>query len=165
MVYYIIIRGPLGCGKSTIAENLTTLLHAEYISIDKALEENKLDKVGPEAECIPVENFIKANEIVIPKVKEKLKTGKIVVFDACFYHKKAIDHLIQNLEYPHYVFTLKAPIEVCIERDMKRKKHLGEDAVRAVHILVSRFDYGAVIDASQPLDTTIKNILFYLPKN
>jgi shikimate kinase len=164
MGYCVIIRGPLGCGKSTIAHRLAKILNAEYVSIDKVLEEHGLDKIEPGAECIPAENFIKANELVLPKVEEKLKNSKIVVFDACFYHKEPIEHLIRNLKYPHYVFTLKAPVEVCIERDRKRGKTHGEDATRAVHKLVGKFDYGTAIDMSKPLDETIAEILSHLPK-
>jgi thymidylate kinase len=164
MSYFIIIRGPLGCGKSTIAQKLSEALTAEYVSIDKILEEYGLDKADPEAECIPAEKFIKANEIILPGVKEKLKNGKRVVFDACFYHKEPIEHLIKNLPYPNYIFTLKTPVEVCIARDSKRSKTHGEDAARAVHKLVSRFDYGTVIDANKPLDETLKEILSHLPK-
>lgn len=164
MSYYVIIRGPLGCGKSTVAHRLAKILDAEYVPIDKVLEEHGLDKIEPAAECIPTENFVKANEIVLPKVKEKLKSGKIVIFDACFYHKEPIEHLIRNLKYPHYVFTLKAPVDVCIERDRKRGKTHGEDAARAVHKLVAKFDYGTIIDISKPLDDAIKEILSRLPK-
>ena len=44
MSYFIIIRGPLGIGKSTIAKALAEILKAEYIAIDKVLEENGLDR-------------------------------------------------------------------------------------------------------------------------
>jgi len=164
MSYFVIIRGPLGCGKSTIAESLAKILDAEYVSIDKVLKENGLDKVSPDAECIPAANFIRANELVLPTIKKHLQHGKNVIFDACFYHKEPIDHLIQNLPYDHYVFTLKAPVEVCIERDRKRGKTHGEDAARAVHSLVSRFDYGTIIDVTKPLDNVVQEILSYLPK-
>jgi len=132
MGFFVIIRGPLGCGKSTIAEKLAKILKAKYISIDKVLEKHKLDKVGPDEECIPAANFIKANGFVLPVIKKFLQQSKIVIFDACFYHKEPIDHLIQSLPYDHFVFTLKAPVEVCIERDRKRGKSHGEDAARAV---------------------------------
>lgn len=162
MSYFIIIRGPLGCGKSTVAQELAKRLNGEYISVDDILEKHGLDKVGPDAECIPAENFIKANEIVLPDVKKRLAAGQIVIFDGNFYHKEPIEHLIKNLPYPHHVFTLKAPLEVCIERDRNRAKTLGPDATRAVWILVSRFDYGTAIDASDSLDETIKQTLYCL---
>lgn len=165
MNYYIIIRGPLGSGKSTIAERLAQKLGAEYVGIDGVLEKYDLDKIPPNAPCIPAENFIKANEIITPSVREKLLGGRIVIFDACFYHKEAIEHLIQNLKFPHYVFTLKVSLEVCVKRDRERTKIYGENAARAVYELVSRFDYGINIDANRGLEETVNEIFSYLPKS
>lgn len=62
----------------------------------------------------------------------------------------------------HHIFTLKAPVEVCIERDKNRAETYGEDAARAVHSLVSRFDYGMVIDATQPCDIICQQISAHL---
>ena len=36
MTFYVIIRGPLGCGKSTIAENISKTLNAKYFAILRA---------------------------------------------------------------------------------------------------------------------------------
>ena len=160
MSYYIIIRGPLGIGKSTIAKKLAKTLKAEHLSIDSVLEKYGLDKVDHYEECIPAKNFIKADEMILPEIKEKLKKGKIVIFDGCFYHKEQIEHIIKALSSEHYVFTLKAPLEVCIERDSKRKKSYGKDAAGAVHYLVSRFDYGTIIDTNKKtVEKTVKEIL------
>lgn len=163
MSYYIIIRGPLGSGKSTISEKLASIFNAKYFGLDEVLEKNGLDKMPPDAPCISAENFIKANNIILPEAKELLSKGKIVIFDACFYHKEVIEHLIQNLPFDHYVFTLKAPVELCIKRDSERTKHHGEGAAYAVHSLVSQFDYGTIIDVNKSLDETIQDILSYLP--
>ena len=164
MSYFIIIRGPLGCGKSIIARRLVKILNAEHISIDEILAKNGLDEINPEIGCIPEENFIKVNEIIIPHASEMLIKGRIVIFDACFYHKEPIEHLIRELKHPYYVFTFKAPVGVCIERDSKRKKGYGEIAAKDVHRLVSRFDYGIIIDVTKPLDNSIEEILSHLPK-
>ncbi len=164
MSYYIIIRGPLGSGKSTISEKLASTLDAKYFGLDEVLEKNGLDKMPPDAPCISAENFIKANNIILPEAKALLTGGKVVIFDACFYHKEVIEHLIQNLPFEHYVFTLKAPVELCIKRDKERNKHHGEGAAYAVHSLVSRFDYGTSIDVNKSLDDTIQNIMSCLPK-
>jgi len=43
MEYCIIIRGPAGVGKTTIAKKLAKYLNADYASIDKIMKENKLD--------------------------------------------------------------------------------------------------------------------------
>ncbi|MBI4995241.1 AAA family ATPase [Candidatus Peregrinibacteria bacterium] len=163
MSYYIVIRGPLGSGKSTISEKLAKILNAELIKIDKILDNLEINVIDENEGCIPVKNFIKANESVLPKVKKQLLNGKIVIFDACFYHKEVIEHLIKELKFPHYVFTLKAPVEVCIKRDKERNKTYGEGAACAVHSLVSRFDYGNIVDVTGGLEDTLKNILSYLP--
>ena len=164
MKYFIIIRGPLGCGKSTVARKLASVLDAEYISIDKLLEKNDLDEIDSEQGCIPEDNFIKANKIIIPHASKALNRDRVVIFDACFYHKEPIEQLIRELNYPYYVFTLKAPLDVCIERDFKRKKTLGETAVREVYRLVSCFDYGFAIDVTKSLEMSVKEIISKLPQ-
>jgi predicted kinase len=164
MSYFIIIRGPLGIGKSTIAKRISNILKAEYVPIDLVLEKHGLDKTDKNAGCIPASNFIKADDLILPELEEKLKRGKKVVFDACFYHKEHIEHLIQQLQYPHYVFSLKAPLDVCIERDSKRKKTHGKDAAAAVYYLVSRFDYGIAIEVGgKNINQSVKEIISHLP--
>jgi predicted kinase len=146
MTYCIIIRGPLGIGKSTIAKKLARQLGAKYISIDNVLAKHKLDKVGKHEKYIPARNFIKAQEIILPEVKENLSRGRKIIFDACFYHKGQIEHLIKNLQIKCYVFTLKATLQTCIGRDSKRKKTYGKDAATAVYKAVTKFNYGTIID-------------------
>ena len=157
------IRGPLGVGKSTIAKKLTKILHAEYISIDSILDKYGLAKV--DSDYTP-KDFIKANGCILPEAKNKLKQGKIVIFDGNFYFREQIEHLVKKLKnYKFYIFTLKAPLKVCIERDRKRKLSYGKEATEAIHNLVSRFNYGTLIDTSgKNIDQTIKEILSYLPK-
>lgn len=81
MSYSIIIRGPLGCGKTTIAKKLAEKINAHYFSIDQILQEHGLDKVDdPDAETIPAKNFIKANEIILPIALRELEQGRVVIF-------------------------------------------------------------------------------------
>lgn len=141
--YYIIIRGPLGVGKTTIARALARVLKAEHIAFDKVLKENGLDR---EDNNFTSEDFIKANEIVLPSVKRELERGKIVIFDGCFYFKEQIEHLEKNLPFKCKVFNLKAFLQTCIERDSKRKRVYGKEAAKEVYELVSKFDYGVNID-------------------
>ena len=158
MTFWIIIRGPLGIGKSTIAKSLAKELDAEYISMDQILEENGLDK-RENKPCIPAKNFIKANEIILTKVKKDLE-DKIVIFDGCFYHKEQIEHLIKKLNTQNYIFNLKASLKTCINRDKKRDKVYGKDAATAVHNLVSKFDYGININTENKTPKqTIKEII------
>ncbi len=163
MSYFIIIRGPLGCGKSTIAKRLTEDLNAEYIPIDRVLDEHDLTKDKEEG-YISQRSFKKANEIITPKAKKKLQCGIPVIFEGNFYWKSQIDDLIRRLDFPDYVFTLKAPLKVCIERDRLRGKTHGEDATRVVYKKATEFDYGTVIDISKSLNRAITEIISYLPK-
>lgn len=158
----IIIRGPLGVGKSTVAKAVAEKIGGVYISVDEVLDQNGLDK-AVEGEGIPLSNFLKANEIIAAEAKQANNEGKPVVVDGNFYHKEQIDQLVQRLGKDVMVFTLKAPVETCIARDAARAKPYGEDAARAVHMFVSAFDYGTVIDTErQTIEETIKSVMAML---
>ena len=163
MAYFVIIRGPLGVGKSTVSKKLADLLHGVYISIDSILEKHGLDKVENE-ESIPIKNFLAGNDLVIPQIKQNMAKNTPVIIDGNFYHHEQIEHLIDQLPFEHFVFTLKASLETCIERDQNRDKPYGKDAATAVHSMVSRFDYGQTID-TQNLEEkgVIDEIFSFLP--
>jgi adenylate kinase family enzyme len=154
--YYIIIRGPLGVGKSTVSEKLAKDLKAKHISIDRVLDEFK--KVWEDG-YISKKSFIKANKIVSKRAMAFLAKNKVVVFDGNFYHKSQITDLIGKLDYAHYVFTLKAPLKLCIERDSRRAKPHGREAAKAVYRKSTEFRYGISIDATKPLAKIIKEIV------
>lgn len=159
--YFIIIRGPLGIGKTTISLELSKLLNATYISIDKVLEENGLDR--EDNNFVP-DDFIKANNIILPKAREDLEKGKVVIFDGCFQFKEQIEHLIQNLNFKHFVFDLKAPVNTCIQRDKDRVKVYGEKEAREVFELVSKFDFGITINAEGSIQEVMDRITYHLVK-
>jgi shikimate kinase len=162
MSYHIIIRGPLGVGKSTIARALAKRLGAFYIAMDDVLKEHGLDVLGNRT-CIPAENFIKADELVLPQAKAELKK-RVVIFDGCFYHMEQLRHLEWALPSKHVIFDLKAPLALCIQRDSKREKPYGEAATKAVFALVSRFDYGVPIDTKgKTAAMCVEEILKMLP--
>lgn len=163
--YFIIIRGPLGCGKTTISKILAKKIKAKYISIDKILEIQNLDKADPKIGCIPKKNFVKAIDTIFPEIKSDLKKQN-VIFDGCFYHKKTIQYLEKKLSVNSYTFTLKASIRTCIDRDCGRRISYGKGAAQAVHNLVSKFDYGTVISTNKKtVNETIKEIVSYLPNS
>lgn len=163
MSYYIIVRGPLGSGKSTISLHLSKILKAEYVSFDKVLEDNGLDRVD---DAFTQEDFIKANKIVLKEALNNLKEHKIVIFDGCFYFKEQIKHLVKNLPYKGYIFTLKTSLETCIRRDRTRKKVYGRQAAKEVYDLVSKFDDGIKINNNKKTEKeVVKEILSFLPKD
>jgi len=137
----ILIRGPLGVGKSTVSKILSKKIQAEYISLDKVLEDN--DLAGKDG--IPLENFLKANEII----KDLgTKSSKTVVLDGCFYYQEQIDDLISKFDGDVAVFTLVSGIETCIQRDLKRENVYGEDATRFVYAITAKINSGYQIDNS-----------------
>jgi len=156
MKYFIIIRGPLGIGKSTIAKKLATVLKAKYISIDDVLERYNLTRIN---EDYIVDDFIKANQIVITQIQKE----KSIIFDGNFYFSEQIEHLIKNLAIPNFVFTLKAPLETCLKRDKEREKSYGQVAVEAIYNLVSKFDYGTIIETgNKTTDEVVDEIQSHL---
>lgn len=163
MSYYIIIRGPLGIGKSTISKELAKKLKAEYISMDYLLQKNGLDKVDEKEGCIPARNFIKADNIILPKIKKLLSKDKIVILDGCFYHHEQIEHLHKNLPFMRYAFNLKASLKECIKRDKDRKYSYGKGAAKAVYTLVSRFDFGVNLNTEEKSPKEcVKEIVDYI---
>jgi len=155
----IIIRGPLGVGKSTVAKMVAEKIGSVYISVDEVLDQNGLDK-AVEGEGIPLANFLKANEIIASEARQADDRGQSVVIDGNFYHKEQIDQLVDLLGKDVIAFTLKASVETCIARDAARAKPYGEDATRAVHMFVSAFDYGTVIDTeAQAPEETIRSAM------
>lgn len=135
-----------------------------YVSVDTVLAENGLDVVGDEDECIPVENFVRCNELIAPQAVSALAGGVSVVFDGNFYHEGQINHLLETVPGEHYVFTLQAPLDVCIIRDSQRALVYGEDAAAAVHYLVSRVDYGTSIDTTgKTAEDVLEEIIALLP--
>ena len=166
MCYYVIIRGPAGVGKTAVSKKLAARLGGTHIYFDKIMRDNNLDKIEGIG-CISEENFIKANEIAILKAIKNLKNGKIVIFDGCFYHKSQVEHLIKNIPFNSFTFTLKATPQECILRDKKRggKTRIGEKCVREVYDLVSRFEHGIVIDTTKKTrEEIITEIVSRLPK-
>ena len=151
----------MGCGKSTVAEALSGILRAKHVAIDNILDENNIEEW--EDGYVSKKSFIKANEISVEGVMETLKKETSVIFDGNFYFKEQIEDLIKRLKSPHYVFTFKAPLDVCIARDSKRVTSFGKDAAKAVYRKVAEFDYGINIDVTKPIDETIEEILSYLP--
>lgn len=162
MSYYIIIRGPAASGKSTIAKRLARELSAYYIDFDLVLSKHNLDVI--EGGGISTENFIKGNNLILEKIKERLGKGQIVIIDACFYRKGHIEHLIENLlPYKHFIFSLKTSLKECIRRNRYRRKHMTEKDVEDVFNLVSGLEIGTTIETEgKPVDNVIKEIKTYI---
>jgi len=162
MSFYLIIRGPLGSGKSTISKKLAEELGTKYFAVDDVLEQHQLTGDKEEG-YISQKSFKKVNEIIEPEARQVLEAGGVVIFDGNFYWQSAIEDLIAHLPYSHEVFTLHLPLEVCIERDSKRTPPHGEGAATVVYNKTMSFEYGVPIDATKSIEASIVEIKRKLP--
>jgi len=163
MSYYIIIRGPAAVGKSIIAKKLADSIKAHHISFDEVMRKNELDTIVGEG--IPSDNFVKANQMIIPKVKEKLKKDIPVVLDGCFYRKEQLEHLLKNLPYKHFIFSLEAPLKDCITRNKTRDSPMTDKAIGDVYRLVAKIKVGIKIKTSgKNVKEIIQEIINHLEK-
>ncbi len=156
----IIIRGPLGVGKSTIARALAKKLTGIYLSVDATLEELGLDQ-GENG--IPLENFITANEHLFPLIKKTIAAMKPVVIDGNFYHAQQLKHLTK--QFDSLVFTLTASLKTCIARDSARKRAYGIDATTAVYNMVNAVKAGTAIDTEKRTpEQTLRTLLEHIKR-
>lgn len=162
MGYYLIIRGPLGSGKTTITQKLVDLLSAKSIAVDRIVDQHGLDK-DREQGYIAQRSFIRANDIAIPEARKILKRGKLVIFDGNFYWKSQIEDLITRLRFPHAVFTLQVPLDVCIQRDSLRPHPHGKAAAQALYKQSAAWTYGTVVDATETVEQIVQTIIAQLP--
>ncbi len=158
--FYLLIRGPLGVGKTTVARRVAATLGAEYLSIDALLQE-----AGPEeweGGYISEGSFLRANEIAADRARAALDRGVPVVLDGNFYWRRQVEDLTHRLPFPHAVFTLHAPLEVCIERDRGRPEPHGPDAARDVYAKVTEFPWGTPIDATGTSAAVVEALLAHV---
>ena len=154
MSLYVIIRGPAGVGKTTVAKKLARKLKAVYISFDRIRARHGIG--------LSEKQRIKANEVAIPLAAKKLAAEKIVIFDGVFYHRSQLAHLISSLKFPHFVFTLAATVGEVVRRDAKRKgkAKMGERKVRGFYPVVAKFKPGIIIDTSGKILAQVVDEIF-----
>jgi len=160
--YFIILRGPAGMGKSTIAKLLSNKIKAEVFHIDNILDRLNLGyKQG--GKWVPLNNFLEVDKKIISEINEKIKNKKIII-EGNFYHKEHIKDLLKNINSKNYIFTLKTNVKTCIKRDSKRKS-IGEKNIKDVHKLVSKFDEGILINTyNKNKEEIVKEIISHIRK-
>ncbi len=156
----VIIRGPAAVGKSTISKIVAKKINALHISFDDILSKHNLDTI--EGDGISARNFIRGNEIALDVIKQ-LKPEAIVL-DGCFYREEQMKHVLKNFIGKHFIFTLKAEVEDCIKRNKERGSPMPEEAIHDVFKLVSKKDYGTIINTSgKKIKRVAQEILDHLP--
>jgi adenylate kinase family enzyme len=138
----ILIRGPLGVGKSTIAKLLAKSIGAEYLSLDILLKDNDLEGT----DSIPLENFLKSNELIFDLITS---SDNSFIIDGCYYHQEQIDDLQKKFNNKILIFSLISDVETCIDRDSKRELVYGKDAASFVHMITTKVKAGHEINNSK----------------
>ncbi len=165
MVFYVVIRGPLGIGKSTVSERLAKVIGAEYVSVDRILDEPGVEEWDDEVGHYSERCFLRTSELAADRARTFLERGTPVIFDGNFYWRSQIEDLVVRLGSPHHVFTLKAPLDLCVERDSQRDPSHGREATESVYAKSTEFDWGVGIDATQPVESVVREIASYLPRD
>ncbi|MCL5874490.1 MAG: AAA family ATPase [Candidatus Thermoplasmatota archaeon] len=155
--FFVVIRGPLGSGKTTISKELSRLYDAVYISVDEVLDGFGLEEW--EDGYIAKRSFLRVNEIVAKEAIKHLDSGKLVIFDGNFYFKDVIVDLMNRLnKFRGIVLTLTVPLEECIRRDSSRHAVLGEEKTRRVYKKSTEFRTGIEVDADKEPKEIVRSI-------
>jgi adenylate kinase family enzyme len=149
--YFAVVRGPLGAGKTTVARALASEIGAVYVEIDSLLERYEWDG-GSEA------LFLRTNEDAARAARPSLDRGRPAVFDGNFYWRSAVDDLGRRLPFPHVVYALRVPLDLCIARDRARELAYGEEATRAVFAKVGPIPGEVPVDGTRELARIVEEI-------
>ncbi|MBR9705226.1 ATP-binding protein [Candidatus Pacearchaeota archaeon] len=159
-VFYIILRGPAGVGKSTISGKLAQFYNGHHIDVDKIKKKLRLSHSK--------EDKFEVNKTVIQKARYYLNQRTVVIIDEVFYFKLQLLQ-IEQLPYKSYLFSLNAPLETCLKRNLKRRQEglatTTDETIKLVHSLVFKLKKGIEINTHDvSIKEALNEILSYLPK-
>lgn len=131
MIKVIMMKGLPGCGKSTLAKKMIDDSPNSYKRVNKDDLRAMLDNGNHSKD---MEKFILQvrDEIII----KAIENGKHVIVDDTNLapkHEERIKQLIQGKAELSIIDMTDVPIDVCIERDLRRNRSVGEKVIRQMH--------------------------------
>ena len=135
---YILIRGPIGVGKTAVGSLLSDRLKNDgynnfLLSLDKFRNEN----VGKEVTYL---NKKRAIELVVPKINDLISYNCIPIVEDVLYEQDMLFYLINNIEGNSLRIKLMAPFDICIKRDCSRKFPRGKVRVEVTWQMLQKDD-------------------------
>jgi adenylate kinase family enzyme len=130
--FVIVITGPTGVGKTTLALMLSKHYGCPYISEDE-IARNNFPTIYQNIENYPDKVRLIANQL-FKEARKHFDAKKSVVIDRINLEKEFIENMQKTFHRHLILKVLWPPIEVTIERDRKREGWTsGENAVKAFY--------------------------------
>lgn len=156
MIDYMIIRGPIGAGKTSVAERLSNVIAADHHTffVEFDLFRRKLGIGDP-----IYKNRNRGTVLLAKRMNELMEDGFLPVVEGVFYESN-ISYLINNVRGSGFLLKLMAPLDVCIERDKERIYSRGIERVVPVwNILQDPMVGELVIDTNdRAIDEVVADI-------
>lgn len=139
MARFYVMCGPSGAGKSTIARNILNddYDHSIIVSTDQIREDYFGDATDQTHNC---EVFQIAREMVHTSFGWGFEN---VIFDATNLTRAArrrILHWVKDYDCEKIAVMVYPPLEVCLERNQQRERHVLEDVIRRQHAKYEPYD-------------------------
>lgn len=125
MPYMVLLAGPAGCGKSTVARELGNRLGYAVVSSDAIRKEIYGDE---EDQTDPSRVFGIAHN----RALQLLQYGYSVVFDATNcrkWHREAVLRTLEDVECCKICAVSKLPLEECLARNQARDRRVPEAVI------------------------------------
>ena len=153
----VIVFGVSGCGKSTIASEVSRNLDAEFLDADDFHPQANIDKMasGEPLNDDDRQPWLENLNLII---QEKFQAGIQVVL-ACSALKERYRQTLSKDLTPLWCH-LALSEQMVIERMMRRQNHfMKANMVRSQFEALEKPDYGLIVDATHSVENIVKIIL------